>query len=105
MPTLFNVTSLAAFKRKRRDMEKRKKVKSRQAQDEAQAKTYKLIKRSVNFPQYVWDALAKEARRQKRTLTAQLEFIVCEYFHLVDDVDESLPATQHASKNDKKIAA
>lgn len=45
------------------------------------------LKKSVIFPAYVWEAVASEAKRQRRTLTGQVEFIVVCYFRLDNDLE------------------
>lgn len=47
-----------------------------------------LIKKSVYLPNYVWVAVEREARRQKRNVPSQIEYFICEWLGLYDDEPE-----------------
>ena len=45
-----------------------------------------LVKRSLYFPQYVWEAVEIEAKRQKRSLTSQIEWMLCNDLRIEEDL-------------------
>lgn len=116
MTILGNVLPFAIFRKKQIEMEKRKQIrpKKRERDFPSPDREETLIKRSIAFPDYVWNAVAAEAKREKRNVTAQIEYILCKWLHLEgDDVavkDESEAAASRrvynvewVSSPDKKI--
>lgn len=41
-----------------------------------------IIKTSINLPKYCFDALKNEAKKQRRTISGQVEIILVQYFAL-----------------------
>lgn len=39
-------------------------------------------KKSIALPMFIWEALAEEARIERRTMTKQLEFILIQHFKI-----------------------
>jgi hypothetical protein len=67
---------------RKRSMEKKKAEKAEKADKPERDET--LIKRTIELPAYVWEALADEARAEDRTLKAQLKVALIERYRMKD---------------------